>query len=46
MPPFLGMYDGRACLLTDTAGSTFHVAKRVFFNDVPWQNNAINIINI
>ena len=34
-------------MLTETsdAGSSPHVAKRGFFNDVPRQNNAINIIN-
>ena len=51
MDPFLGMHDGVediTCLLTtDTgdAGSSPHVDKIGFFNDVPWQDIAIYIIN-
>ena len=49
MHPFLGMHEGLehiVCLLTETgdAGSSPHVARCFFFNDVPWQNIAIYII--
>ena len=45
----LGMHDGLediACLLTTDsgdAGSSPHLPRKVFFNDVPWQNIAIYI---